>query len=304
MAEAIVRTATAEREDRLFPGDPQQFVLGGLGFAYGAAGVLWTLSVTGAGRYPEYEEWLLRAVDRAERSRPGFFDGLHGVAYVLDYLGYDKPALSLVEQAEPLVRMMGDVSVFSGLAGVGLNLLHLGTRNEAGAFTDQALNIADRLADAVRSCEPHGVDVRIASSATGYREAGSNAGLLRGWSGVALFFVRLYEHTGDPAYLEVARRALYRDLTSASRRPTARSSSTVASALFPTLRSVAAASRSPPLSSWRIVTMSGCVPPFRPSSTPAGPSSPSRAACSTGGPGSWPSWRTYPAASRSLPGVR
>lgn len=212
MAEAIVRTATAEREDRLFPGDPQQFVLGGLGFAYGAAGVLWTLSVTGAGRYPEYEEWLLRAVDRAERSRPGFFDGLHGVAYVLDYLGYDKPALSLVEQAEPLVRMMGDVSVFSGLAGVGLNLLHLGTRNEAGAFTDQALNIADRLADAVRSREPHGVDVRIASSATGYREAGSNAGLLRGWSGVALFFVRLYEHTGDPAYLEVARRALYRDL--------------------------------------------------------------------------------------------
>ena len=62
---AILASATPERDDRLFPGDINQFDDGGgLNLAHGAAGVLYALAATGAGRHPEHEEWLLSA--RAE----------------------------------------------------------------------------------------------------------------------------------------------------------------------------------------------------------------------------------------------
>jgi tRNA A-37 threonylcarbamoyl transferase component Bud32 len=81
LAQAIVSAATPERNDRLFPGDPKQFDTSGLNLAYGAAGVLYALDVTGAGRYPQYEEWLVeRAMTPRPGTRMGFYDGLHGVA--------------------------------------------------------------------------------------------------------------------------------------------------------------------------------------------------------------------------------
>jgi serine/threonine protein kinase len=84
MVQAILGSATPERDDRLFPGDPRQFELGGLGIAYGAAGVLYALSVTGGGRHPDYEDWLVRRATHPESgTRLGFYDGLHGVAHVL-----------------------------------------------------------------------------------------------------------------------------------------------------------------------------------------------------------------------------
>ena len=45
LAGAIVASATAERDDRLFPGDIAQFHSGGLNLAHGAAGVLHALAL-------------------------------------------------------------------------------------------------------------------------------------------------------------------------------------------------------------------------------------------------------------------
>ena len=82
-------SATPDRDDRLFPGDPQQFAVGSLGLAHGAAGVLYALDATGAGRYPEFEKWLVdRATNPAAGTRLGLYDGLHGAAFALDHLGY------------------------------------------------------------------------------------------------------------------------------------------------------------------------------------------------------------------------
>ena len=108
MTRAILASATPDREDRLFPGDIKQFTTGGLNVAYGAAGVLYALAVTGAGRYPEHEEWLVkRAADPGSGTRLGFYDGLHGVAY--GYLGPTHQPLFVqdpargVENLKPLV---------------------------------------------------------------------------------------------------------------------------------------------------------------------------------------------------------
>ncbi|WP_327323283.1 class III lanthionine synthetase LanKC [Streptomyces sp. NBC_01210] len=189
MVRAILASATPERDDRLFPGDIAQFADGGgLGLAHGAAGVLYALAETGAARYEAGEEWLLSHTAPPPAGTPlGLYDGLTGVAHVLDRLGHRERAVELVGRVldEKWQRLAPDLH--GGLAGIGLVLDRLGLRAEA-------LEAARVLVD--RSPTAHG----------------RRAGLLHGASGPALFFLRLYESTGDSALLDQAAEALRRDL--------------------------------------------------------------------------------------------
>jgi hypothetical protein len=108
----ILAAATPERTDRLFPGDIEQFALpgGGLDLAHGAAGGLYALDTAGAGRHPEHEEWLIRqALHPEPGTRLGFYNGMHGVAYVLEHLGHHGEAVKVLDMClgehwEPLAR--------------------------------------------------------------------------------------------------------------------------------------------------------------------------------------------------------
>jgi hypothetical protein len=202
---AILASATPTRDDRLFPADIELSGADGLAIAHGAAGVLYALDAAGAGRYPEYEAWLAR---RALRCRPedgrlGFYDGLHGVAYVLDHLCRRDEALKLIDQCmgTPWERLGLDLG--GGLTGIALNLRHFAREAGEPLLYDAAVRIADILADRLAG----------AAGAAGGDGAGEScAGLFDGASGPALLFIRMFEDTGDPAWLDHAAGALDRDL--------------------------------------------------------------------------------------------
>ncbi|MBG0831020.1 protein kinase/lanthionine synthetase C family protein [Planomonospora sp. ID67723] len=205
MVRAIRASATPDRDDRLFPGDPAQFQPGGgLNLAHGAAGVLYALEEAGAGRFPEYEQWLR---PRAAAPRPGthlgFYDGLHGVAYVLDLLGHRQDALDVVDRCLREKSDALDLGLFGGLSGIGLNLLHLAARTGERSLSEAGLRIADVCAD--RLGGPG--DVPEISGG-----ADPRAGLMYGSSGPALLFLHAYERTGDTALLDRAAIALRQDL--------------------------------------------------------------------------------------------
>lgn len=212
IARAILASATPERDDRLYPGDIEQFATGGLNLAHGAAGVLYALAVTGAGRHPEGERWLARRAALPDPgARLGLYEGLHGVAFALDRLGHAEQARTLLEHclAADWRRLGDDLS--GGLAGVGLNLLDFAARTEDAALRTAALNVADVLADRVRQ--------RAADDPAGPADAPAisggahpHAGLMRGQSGVALFFLRLHELTRDQELLDLAETALLADI--------------------------------------------------------------------------------------------
>lgn len=206
LVKAIVASATPDRDDRLFPGDPRQFSFGGLGLAHGAAGVLYALSVTGSGRFPEFEDWLLRrAVTPRPGTRPGLYDGLHGVAFLLDHLGHRQQALDIADICLREKWESLGLDLHGGLAGVGLNLLHLADRTGEPALRVAAHRAAELVVERLGG-EPTGESPKISNGEHGF------AGLMRGRAGAALLLLRTYDDTGDPAFLDHAAVALRQDL--------------------------------------------------------------------------------------------
>jgi tRNA A-37 threonylcarbamoyl transferase component Bud32 len=197
LSTAILASATPERDDRLFPGDIQQFGSGGLGLAFGAAGVLYALDVTGAGVRDEHVDWL---VDHATDPQPGgglgLYDGLHGAAFGLAHLGRLEAAAKVVDicLTERWERL--GIDLHGGLPGLALNLLHLTDALDAPALKESAQRAVQIVADHVLASE----------------ERPARPGLMRGMSGPALMFVRLFERTGDTNLLDLAARAIRLDL--------------------------------------------------------------------------------------------
>ncbi|MBG6090807.1 hypothetical protein IW256_004920 [Actinomadura viridis] len=195
LGSAVLAGATPGRDDRLFPGDIEQFGGAALGIAHGAAGVLYALEATGAGRRPAHEEWLARrAVDPPHGTGLGLYDGLMGAAYVLEGLGYAEAAAAAVERclAERWERLGTDL--YGGLPGYALVLDHLAAAMGESAFTDAARRAADIVAG--RSGEG----------------APARPGLMHGGAGRALMFIRLYERGRDASLLDLAAAALRADL--------------------------------------------------------------------------------------------
>ncbi|MFD6417508.1 class III lanthionine synthetase LanKC [Streptomyces sp. NPDC060194] len=215
----ILATATPEREDRLYPGDIEQFSHpgGGLSVAHGAAGVLWALHTAGLETPTAHVDWLVDAARTVDQPRPGLYDGLAGVACVLHALGRTQEAADLMDRAVALPRDEAGDSLHSGTAGLGTALFALGRDEEAHLLASSfAARISLGAADL-----PDG---------TGYPEAPGGEtrakrqlpGLLYGGSGHALFLIRAY--AADPVrhgtgLLDAAAAVLRRDLRESGRLP-------------------------------------------------------------------------------------
>jgi len=213
IAESIAASATPDRTDRLFPGDIRQFANSGagLGLAYGTAGVLYALHTSGAPVPDEYEHWLLARTDSPPAdTRLGFYDGVHGIAYVLDLLGHRDAAHRLIDMAldERWQRLGPDLA--EGLAGIGLNLLHFSARTDDAALYGAALEAGRLAVELLAQEDAARAEAGVKPAVSG--GAGGHAGLLRGASGPALLFLHLYERTGDDDWLDRARAALRMDL--------------------------------------------------------------------------------------------
>lgn len=200
---AIAAAATPEREDRLFPGDIEQFEPGGgISLAHGAAGVLYALASCGGDRLPAYEDWL-RKQARQVMAGPGLYNGLHGVALVLDELGYREDAFDVLDRCQQQALGERELGMYSGLAGIGLNLLGFGSEGAEPAAHAAAMRIVDEVADRLGGPD----DVPELSG-----EGHPRAGLMFGSSGPALLFLHAYEQSGDTGLLDLARTALQQDL--------------------------------------------------------------------------------------------
>ncbi|OZF36872.1 hypothetical protein CH294_10815 [Rhodococcus sp. 14-2483-1-1] len=194
----VVADATPSRSDRLYPGDVRQFATptGGVNFAFGASGVLWSLQACGVEAPDEHVDWLVRAAARHPVTSPGFFSGGAGTAFALDGLGCVDEADVLLRHALDLASVSTDHSLDNGVAGLGTALIAIGRRRGEREPVESAVALGAQM---LLRPEPGPNDF-------------STPGLLHGASGTALYFVRLFEETGDDRFLVRARALLVHEL--------------------------------------------------------------------------------------------
>ncbi|GAA2925381.1 hypothetical protein GCM10020221_21730 [Streptomyces thioluteus] len=239
--------------------------------------MLYALDEAGAERYEAGERWLLDHTGPLPPGTPlGLYDGVAGVAFVLDRLGHTGRALDLMDTVlrENWLRLTPDLR--GGVAGIGLVLDHLAATTGEPHLRQQALAAARSLAERMTAEDA---------------PTGRRAGLMRGATGPALLFLRLYERTGAPELLTLAEAALRSDLdrcvtTETGGLPGRRG-------LAHTCRTSATAARA---SAWSSTT-SWPWPVTAGTPTPASPP-PATASSPRPGPASTPS----PACSRDAPG--
>ncbi|POX67663.1 serine/threonine protein kinase [Microbacterium sp. Ru50] len=211
IAAQLIADATPHRRDRLWPGDPRQFAEPAFSLAHGALGVALALDAAGVALPSEMRAWVSQSISavRDDRPRVGLMDGLAGAVWACRRLGLTDEATTLGERLQSVELDVGawGSDLASGLAGIGIALL-----DASGSPDDlaRAIDIVDRLS------ERWGLDERSAPMTTppASRRRG---GLMGGASGTALLAVRLFEHTRDRRFLEIARHALAIDLGSLRR---------------------------------------------------------------------------------------
>lgn len=214
---SIRASATPDRHDRLFPGDINQFLHGGGGVAFGAAGVVAALYAAGCTDLDGYVQWLLADARANRHARFGLYDGTAGICHVLSELGHANAAATLFHGFTGAFRSVRGVKLFDGQAGIGLTSLDLHRRTGERCYLDQAEHAANLVENAIFE-GAFTIGTGSASPQAVQRDRRGNAvenfygGLLYGWSGLALFMVRMYEVTGDERWLRLGLTAAHRDL--------------------------------------------------------------------------------------------
>ncbi len=200
----VQASATPTRLDRLFPADIAAFSRpdAGLGLLYGAAGVILSVRAAGGEVPPVWLDWLSeRALGgRAGAVTGGFAQGELGVALALALLGRGEVAQQLVTRAADRSiperlgpwwehGCAGKALAYAELAG----LLEFHQADEAAkAWVHQCLDVLNRAVEL-------GLDVdenrapRLDDLIELEAELGHAPGLLRGWAGLALVLLRLFD---------------------------------------------------------------------------------------------------------------
>ncbi len=196
----IAASATPERDDRLFPGDVEQFSAprAGLGLLHGAAGVLLTLHRGGWPVEPDWVGWLADRAVRPGACPRGLGGGADGIALALAELGDLKSAGQVADRfllgAGP---PPADVPWWQhGLAGTAIAAARLG----------RALDRRDLMAQAESAVERISRLLDDAGAPPGFCP-----GLLSGWGGVASTLASLADVFGADRVVPLAMSAVRRE---------------------------------------------------------------------------------------------
>ncbi|MBC9956531.1 protein kinase/lanthionine synthetase C family protein [Yimella sp. cx-51] len=198
LGDGMAQRATPHRRDRLFPGGIEQFTspLGGHNILSGAAGTLLALASAGRAPRPTHLDWLTRLPSPATVACRGLMEGVDGIALTLARLGRPEQALALID-----ARHGSAVNSFgwgTGRAGCAVALGELAVLTGRADLHEEALSLIRAVVDAVG-------DPTVELPA---------AGLMHGWSGIALALLRARTWGGQDATVltEAATRCLHREL--------------------------------------------------------------------------------------------
>lgn len=192
----------------MWPANPEVFRTNPLGIQFGAAGIAFYLQCS-TGRVPDAViEWIRKGL-RGHACPPSLYNGLAGVALLLLHAGYWEEAEAIMRTSLPRDLIYEDPSLYYGAAGWGMANLHFWHATRADRYLEQTQEVADHLLRTAGSDE-HGLF---------WNHRGIvNFGLGHGQSGVAIFLLSAHAALADKALLQAAERALNFELAHSKER--------------------------------------------------------------------------------------
>lgn len=196
-------------EDNLIPdyslvhGDVRQFVMSGgkLNVLTGGCGAALALFRSG-GINKKVTDWieniLIKQLSSLDVS--GLLTGKAGIAAVLYELGYKEKAFQLFNEISFVD--LKDITLRSGLAGIGLALISLYLEEENKNYLYYSEKIAKKI--------EHIINENAKLSVSDW--AALPMGLIDGWSGISLFYIALYSVTKHEKYFLMSKQLIERDL--------------------------------------------------------------------------------------------
>lgn len=193
-----------QSNEKLLPGDIRQnFMTGGkYNVMTGGLGILMALNRTGD--IPQTaRDWLAAycTINNLKTLDNGLFNGKAGAVGVLYECGEEEKAFALLETIS-LVEVKDDITLESGLSGIGLTYLSLYTLTEKAYFLEKSIEIALQ----IKTLLEKGTAVVVKDMDT------VPIGLINGWTSAAFYFTSLFKVTENPTWLTLAIKALEKDI--------------------------------------------------------------------------------------------
>jgi hypothetical protein len=195
---ALLAMADADHPDRLFPTVLRGYAANTLCLAYGSAGVLHALHLTGDVDDELVVRFRRDALEAPADLPPGLHVGSAGVAWVLAELGLIDEATDMLDSAARHPLLPTSATLAEGVAGVGMTLLALHHRTGDERLLARAAAAGDAIVGADDVTPTLGAD--------------DARGLLHGRAGLAMFLFYLARDTGESRYLDRGRRLLHDEL--------------------------------------------------------------------------------------------
>lgn len=195
-------------ENALFPADPFMHHTNSLSLGFGACGVLYALKKCRFEIPKRAYDWLEKKLDelRANDLPPGFLTGAAGIAWSLSELGLEDRATALMKMANESPLLKRHHSYLYGMAGIGMANLYFYVHTGRSQYLKMAHDLADSLLQSSQEAD---------AGIFWERDKLVHLGWGYGQSGVALFFLRLSQLSGNEKLLAAGRRALEFDLSHA-----------------------------------------------------------------------------------------
>lgn len=206
LGDFILANIRAGGTGALFPGDPFMHQTNFLSLGFGACGVLYALKKCGFEVPESASDWLEQELDKVQSKNmpPGLLTGASGIAWSLWDLGLQDRAAAFMDMANQSALLKRHHSYLYGMAGIGMANLHFYFRTKRPEYLAMATELAQSLLQGARESDTgiYWENDRLVHLGYGY-----------GQSGVALFFLRLFQLSGTEKFLSEGRRALEFDLS-------------------------------------------------------------------------------------------
>ena len=201
----ILANIRADKKGALFPADPFVHETNYLSMGFGASGVLYALKKSGFEIPRSAYDWLERELDnvKPEDLPPGLLTGTAGIAWSIWELGLKDRATEFMRMANQSSLLKYHHSYLYGMAGVGMANLFFYLRTRNSDYLSTATQLAESILKAARESDK-GIYWKTNNLL--------HVGYGYGQSGVALFFLRLFQLSGKEKFRLEGQRALEFDL--------------------------------------------------------------------------------------------